>query len=257
MDLKGRIQGGNEYIKAEEIPFLISHQNRNSHMAEAVNAYVRMMRGSRGVIDDIEAQRRIDAGLPTNSLLLPPTPLARLPAIQPVPEYQGKTAKFLMVSFAGFKKQPCSFTWSNTAPQFGNAHAYNLMKEVAQSMCGPMELVEKIVITFDQTGFVEIDEHLAMKLLFDHAPKHVIVYTQIAPVAVLSRVEKAKNVVGLLSLPFLEGIYLSYHHLTSSCNQDLMVRHAYSQSSSSTNLNRSRQGSGGESTNRHFVKWED
>jgi hypothetical protein len=70
-------------------------------MADAVNAYVRMIRGSRGVIDDIEAQRRID--LPTNSLHLPPIPLARLPAIQPVPEYQGKTARFLMVSFAGFK----------------------------------------------------------------------------------------------------------------------------------------------------------
>jgi hypothetical protein len=130
------------------------------------------------------------------------------------------------------------------------------MKEVAQSMCGPMELVEKIVITLDETGFVQIDEHRAMKLLFDHAPKHVIVYAHIAPVAVLSRVEKAKNVVGLLSLPFLEGIYLSCHHLTASCNQDLRVRHAYSQSSSSTNLNRSRQGSGGESTNRDSIRWE-
>jgi hypothetical protein len=179
-------------------------------MHETIKAYVRMLTGSKGVIDDIEAQRQRDEGLQPNPLHLPPIPLAMLASDESVPEYDGKNVKFLMVSFVGFKKQPCSFTWRESAPRFGNAHAYNLMKEVAQSMCGPTELVEKIVVGLNNGGFAEVKEGDAMKVLFDLTPRHVVVYTYIAPAAVLSRVDKAKRVVGMLSIPFLEGIYLSY-----------------------------------------------
>jgi hypothetical protein len=114
------------------------------------------------VIDDIEARRHNDEGLLTNPLHLPSIPLATLASDESVPEYHGKTVKFLMVSFSGFKKQSCPFTWSDPAPQFGNAHA---SQQIAQSMCGPTELVEKMVVGLNNSVFGEVEDHNALKLL--------------------------------------------------------------------------------------------
>jgi hypothetical protein len=101
----------------------------------------------------------------------------RLTIPVPKPELEGKKISFVVMGFDSLKGQYCEFTWKNDGvDRFGDAHVFKLVKRIAQEMCGPVEVVDRIVVTVNNSGEVCLSPTNAFQCILNHQPNAITVY---------------------------------------------------------------------------------
>ena len=92
------------------------------------------------------------------------------------------------MGFDSLKGQHCEFIWKNDGvDRFGDAHVFEFVKRIAQEMCGPVEVVDRIVVTVNNSGEVCLSPTNAFHCILNHQPKAITVYKKQSVRAIVSQ----------------------------------------------------------------------